>query len=632
MCGHSVAGGTSAYCGAGSLLGNGSLKPRLRAFCVATVTLVAAANLAGAEVVRVPLGKGATAALQDGRLLFLECHPPRGDAAAYYFERYLADPRQWTSFKNRQAVAVPFGLLKPEIQRQTLQLIFREDYVDGQGWWHTVAYSGKKGQETLWSLCEWTTGNGLNYKRILAAQKNLAGPALQQGERVLIPRDLLKEVMKRVTVRAPLPPLPAVQSAPALPAGPALPAPALAAVAAPTQAEPPEDNGLEPVDLDAVTRELVYGEDARGPYAMYRLKPGEALYTAVVVRFTDFRDNALIQDACRTVQERSGIIDVRNMPTGQRILIPIDMLSDRFRPQGSEQREEYEKGIEEARRLRLEQVRTKDLQGVVVVIDPGHGGRDQGGANYKSGLYEDELNYDVACRVKLLLETRTQAKVYMTIVDSSQQYQPTDGGRFAHDTDEKVLTTPPYENKDAKVSANLRWYLANSYLRDELKNGADPRKIVFTSFHTDALYNGTLRGAMAYIPGARYRRENELPEGAIYARYEECVQQREASSTAAERRRDEALSRNFAEDLMRALGKRRIRRHLEGDWIRSQIRQDGGVVYLPAVLRNTQIPTKILIEMANITNSTDCERLADPQWRQDFAEAYVDALKTYFGS
>ncbi|HUW59762.1 MAG TPA: N-acetylmuramoyl-L-alanine amidase [Candidatus Bathyarchaeia archaeon] len=606
-------------------MGNDLRKSRLRAVFIAAL-LLAGARIAGADVVRVPVDKGSTAALQDGRVLFLECRPPRDDAAAYYFERYLANPRQWTSFKNRQAVAVPFDLLKPEVQRQILLLVFREDCVDDQGWWHTVIYSGRQGQETLWSLCEWTTGNGLNYKKILASQKHIEGPALEQGQRILIPRDLLKDVMKRLTARAPLPAPPAVQSAPVLPA------PASPAVAAVPQAAPPEENGLEPVDLEAVTRELGYGKDARGSYAIYRLKPGEALYTAVVVRFTDFRDNDLIQEACRIVQERSGITDVRNMPAGRRILIPLEMLSDRFRPQGSEQREEYEKSIKEARRLRGEQVWTKDLEGVVVVIDPGHGGRDQGGANHKFGLYEDEVNYDVACRVKRILETQTQAKVYMTVLDTSQKYQPTDRSRFSHDTDEKVLTTPPYENKDSKISANLRWYLANAYLRDELESGADPRKIVFTSFHTDALYNATLRGAMVYIPGARYRRENELPEGAVYARYAECVQQRASSSTAAERRRDEALSRNFAEDLMQALGQKRIRRHLEGDWIRSQIRQNGGRVYLPAVLRNTQIPTKILIEMANMTNTTDCERLANPRWRQTFAEAYVNALKTYFGS
>jgi N-acetylmuramoyl-L-alanine amidase len=314
------------------------------------------------------------------------------------------------------------------------------------------------------------------------------------------------------------------------------------------------------------------------------------------------------------------------------VLIPLDLVSDRFAPKGSEPRRAYEEALGEAKRLRKQQVRTKGLEGVVVVLDPGHGGRDQGGSHERSNLYEDELNYDVACRVKKVIETRTRAKVYMTVRDLSSGYEPVDSTRFVHDTDEEVLTTPPYDNYDAKISANLRWYLANAIYFDEVRSGADPRKIIFTSFHTDALFDGRMRGAMVYIPGAKYRHGQEKPEGEIYARFKEAWEHRGATTSAAERRRDEALSRNFAEDLMQALGKRRIRRHLEGPWIRSQIRQDGGLVYVPAVLRNTLIPTKVLVETANLTNQADRERLADPNWRQNFAEAYVDALKTYFSS
>jgi N-acetylmuramoyl-L-alanine amidase len=220
----------------------------------------------------------------------------------------------------------------------------------------------------------------------------------------------------------------------------------------------------------------------------------------------------------------------------------------------------------------------------------------------------------------------------MTVRDKRQGFETTGKSRFTHDKTEAVLTTPPYENTDAKTSANLRWYLANAIYRDELKKGTDPRKIVFTSFHTENVYKSSMRGAMIYIPGARYRRESEEPEGAIYAHFKESRDHRAASSTAAERRRDEALSRNFAEDIMQALGRRQIRRHTEGDWIRSRICQDGGKVYVPAVLRNTLIPTKVLIECANIASETDCKHLADAKWRQAFAEAYVDGLKTYFGS
>lgn len=579
---------------------------------VLAALLVAGVRAYAGDLVKVEVGPGACAALKDGRSLFLECRPPKGEAAQAFFDAYLSDPDEWRIYRDRAAVAVRFERLKPEVQRRVLLAVFDGDYVDEKGWWHTALCSGKQGQETLWALCEWITGKGTNYRTVMADTHNkLSGTVLERGQRVLIPKALLLEVMKQ--------PTPKRKKEPAV------------------SEKEPMDREIEPeeerpVDLDAITNELKYGSDAKGAYAIYRLKPGEALYTAVVVRFTDIRDNQAILDACELIRTRNGIKDVREMQPGQRVVIPMDMLSDRFAPRDSEPRKEFEETLIEAKRLRKEHVRSKDLEGVVVVIDPGHGGRDRGCANEKLYLYEDELNYDVACRVKRILETQTRAKVSMTVRDKRQGFEPTDKSRFTHDKCEVVLTTPPYENTDAKISANLRWYLANAIYRDELKKGTDPRKMVFTSFHTEKLFKSSMRGAMIYIPGARYRRESEGPEGVLYAQFKESRDHRVAASTAAERRRDEALSRNFAEDIMEALGRKQIRRHLEGAWIRSQIRQDGGKVYVPAVLRNTLIPTKVLIESANMTNDTDCKHLADPQWRQGFAEAYVDALKAYFGS
>lgn len=72
--------------------------------------------------------------------------------------------------------------------------------------------------------------------------------------------------------------------------------------------------------------------------------------------------------------------------------------------------------------------------------------------------------------------------------------------------------------------------------------------------------------------------------------------------------------------------------HDAGDPIRNVIRQSGGKAYLPAVLRNTAVPTKILIEVANMTNPTDQTHLANPQWRQWFAEAFVQALRNHYGN
>ncbi|MCH7909800.1 MAG: N-acetylmuramoyl-L-alanine amidase [Candidatus Hydrogenedentes bacterium] len=324
---------------------------------------------------------------------------------------------------------------------------------------------------------------------------------------------------------------------------------------------------------------------------------------------------------------------MREIGAGQNVYIPLYMLSDRYLPKGSAGREAYEATIREAAKLRTTRARSVDLSDVVVILDPGHGGTDPGAQHRRAGLYEDEINYDIVARIVRLLEQETGATVYTTVVDTSHPTMPTDRKRFSYDKDEYLKTTPPYKNDgSASVSANLRWMLVNAIYDKELKRGVDPEKVVFTSIHTDSLYNANLRGAMIYTPGARYRRSEEIRTDKIYAVYSEGRHYNSFSSTSKERRRDEALSRNFAEILLENLGRKRIKRHDQGAPIRSQIRQGRNRVYVPAVLRNTKVPTKILVETANLKNRTDRKRLADPWWRQQFAIAYVDALKEYYGA
>jgi N-acetylmuramoyl-L-alanine amidase len=554
-----------------------------------------------AETLRENVDEYGTASFRNGRLIFLECRPPSGDEAKGFLERYLAEGANWQTYSGKGAVAIPFDQLNLQTRRKVLLAVFRADYVNEEGWHHTVVQGGRD-QETLWTLAEWLTGRGTNLEAI-ARLNALPSGSLQTGQKILFPRDLLLEVMREPT-ETPL-------------------------------VEDLQQAAQMPVDLDLTqaAEDLTYTRRGSNQYAVYRLKPGEALYTAVVVRFTDFRENVDILAACDTVQDESHIKDVHDMDPGTEIFIPVDMLSDRFKPEGSRERKEYEATIAEADRLRG-QVTSKDLDGIVVILDPGHGGKDWGTStiNHSYTLYEDEINYDIMCRVKQILETQTCAKVYVTMLDPEHGYTPQDVERFENDEDELVLSTPNYWNGNAKISANLRWYVANSIYRKEVKAGVDPRKVIFTSFHCDALFNDKLRGAMVYLPGAAYRKDRETgwPPGA-YDNYAEYKEQPEARSTAEERKRDEALSRNFAVTLLDELGKAEIKRHNVGDPIRRVIRQDGGKEYVVAVLRNTLVPTKVLVECANLTNPTDCQWVSQPWWRQRFAEAYVEALKAHYG-
>ncbi len=608
-----------------------------RALCAlfTGLVLLSALDASASVVLRKELESGVYAAIRGGQVLFLECSPPQGNQAQALLERYLADGDDWRLYKDRIAVAIAFNKLKPKAQREVLEAVFPLDYVDAAGWWHTVRFAQGDGEESIAALAEWLTGSSADLQKILAheANRNLREP-LNRGDRILIPQPLLLPVMKTHSPQPPPPPPPVVPAPTPKPIAPlSAPEPVVtASLESATETRDPVASLTIANGNDFTDGLLEYGEDRDGPYAIYRLQSGESLYSAVVVRFTDYRENADIQQACEIIQRRSGIRNVHRMSAGQPVLIPLDMLSDRYQPAGSEQRITWEAIREEARRLREQRVGTKDLDGVVVILDPGHGGRDRGAAIPHLGLYENEINYDIVSRIKHLLETYTQARVYVTVYDRQKGYAQTDATRFTHTQNAVVLTTPNYANDDARVSANLRWYLANDIFYRELDKGTDERKVIFASIHCDALFNQSLRGAMVYVPGAQYRRESERPSGSIYNHFEEVRRNPTASSTAAQRTRDEALSRNFALTLLQTMRTNDppLKVHDAGDPIRNVIRQSRGRAYLPAVLRNTTVPTKVLIEVANMTNPTDQQRLADPQWRQWFAEAFVNALRNHF--
>ncbi len=583
----------------------GWLRRHIWVLALAVLGLAQAAGAQGG--IRRDLEPGVSAVLRGGRILFLEAQLPLGKAAQQLLSKYLASAEDCKLYKDRQAVAVPFSKLNPKAQRAALEAVFPQDYVDASGWWHTVSFYGTDGSESTLLLAEWLTGTPgySNQIRVEGAQGPPAEP-LEKGLRLLVPMRLLLPAMQALTPRP-----------------------------APSEPTEPKGDAKAGTGHESVSPEvsgLSYGSDKEGKYAEYHMRKGETIYSGVVGRFTDYSGHTEVQGACEVIMQRSGIKDDRKVGAGQRIRIPLEMLADRYQPQGTEERKEYDEVQAEAQRLSGDKNRTKDLEGVVVILDPGHGGRDSG-APPVDGVYEYAVNYDIACRIKSLLETKTRAKVFMTMRDVDHGFAVSNAHKFGEDGNKVVQTTPPYYNDDAKVSANLRWYLANDIYRHERAAGVTERNVLFTSIHCDALHR-EMKGAMIYVPGAAHRRETETPNGHDYNQYAEARGARAASCTDAQALRDEAMSRVFAQTLVGALGAHKpvIRVHQSGDPIRNVIRQRGGKAYLPCVLRNACVPTKVLIETGNTNNAEDRANLADPKWRQAFAEAYIDALRRHYGS
>ena len=372
--------------------------------------------------------------------------------------------------------------------------------------------------------------------------------------------------------------------------------------------------------------DLKYGRDRDGGFAVYRLKKGEALYSAVVIRFTGRVDVQEVNDLAAKVARRSGIDNVTGIRVGYPVKIPIDDLLPEYLPRDDPRRQAWERSHAAVERY-TNAAGSRNLDGVAVILDAGHGGRDIGASH--NGIWEHDYVYDVLCRVKKLLEATTRARVMPTIKDRRDGYTIRDATRLPRSRSEVLLTSPPFPLTGTVPSVNLRWYLSNAWFRRLTGEGVDPDKIVFTSLHADARHP-SLRGAMVYVPGAEYRRGRYGSAGAVYARYREARETPFVSFTREQRERSEGLSRQFAAALMDAFAGRQVAVHPYGPVRERIIRR--GRSWVPAVLRCNIVPVQVLVEISNLSNPEDSRSLADPAYRQRVAEAYVEGLVRYFSA
>jgi N-acetylmuramoyl-L-alanine amidase len=630
---------------------------------------------------------GLRASLENGRDLALLVQARSGDDYARIAARYLGPGRPVSGLSEAnpgraRVVAgswyrVPIALLSPSWLEKTLRSAFPADSPDENGWVHRPAASSLDTYgEGAWELALWYTGDGRNFDAVMRAN-GLTDPILPRGARVTVPAHLLlgpfraawEKAMREGAARrasAPTAPLAPPSSTPSPSAPATAPSPSTSTSRIPDGATGSGDAGGEPDDAEealgeeterssdadrpglgepaagaplpgrtpqAATAggpsELTFAKDGQGSYAAYRLKPGEALYSSVVVRFTGRVDPEDVGEAAAAIARRSGIAEMTNIPSGYTVKIPRDMVLPEFLPPDDRKRRAVEELRREAESVK-NPVRSRNLQGIHVILDAGHGGIDPGA--FIGGVAEHEVAYDVLCRVKRLLEAETGATVHPIIEDPAGKFEPRGGRILRASGREEILTTPAHVNGDASdtsLGVNLRWLLANAIQRKLVRSGVDPGKIVFASFHADVLHP-SLRGAMVYVPGERYRRGS-------YACYDpDCAQYAEArgapvlSFSKTDRVKSEGLSREFAGKLVRALGARGIRIHPYQP-VRDRIIRRGRT-WLPAVLRGNTVPVKVLVEMANLNNPDDRSRLQDPSFRESFARAFTDALLAYYRS
>jgi len=463
------------------------------------------------------------------------------------------------------------------------------DRGEERGWLHRSRGEG------LDRVALWLTGNAANAGELRRANGR-SNDLLRPGDEVQVPVALLLPIFR-------------VEPAPA----------AAPAVAQALQAPAAGPASTSPVDTIA----LDYGEDAQGKYAIYRLRAGEALYSAVVVRFTgrDLADdvNALSAE----IAKRSGIVDVTDIPVGYPVKVPLEMVLPEYLPAGHPRHVEYEAAVSASARFR-NQVTAVDLAGITVILDAGHGGRDVGAA--MGGVWESLYVYDIMLRVKRLLEAYTAARVVPTTRDG-EEFRLDDRDVLAFSRGHAVLTTPPYVIEDSRVGVNLRWYLANG-VHHRAASQSGPEKVVFVSIHADSLHP-SLRGAMVYIPEAGRSGGNPARAGADYGGRQEVRDHPRGGLSRKELLRSEGLSRDLAAHLLAAFRAEGLAVHPFKPVRETVIRNRRK--WVPAVLRYNHVPAKVLLEVCNLANPDDRALIQTRAFREKVAQAMVEGILGYYG-
>jgi N-acetylmuramoyl-L-alanine amidase len=543
-----------------------------------------------------------------GKTPVLLIQPARGDGWITIAQRFTGNSRTVNDLKAAnpglrqirldRRVAVPVEQLRGDLRLAVVRRIFPLDQRTQEGWEHEVLDPFSDGVEETWDwLAVLFSGKASAADSLRRANPAVTETGLVRGLSVVVPESRLLSVFREIApVATPTPrPTRVVRATPVPTATPSLPG-----------------TGAGPLE---------YGRDGKGEFAVYRLRHGEALYSAVVVRFTGQLLAIQVNETAMEIAVRSGIEDVTSIPIGYPIKIPIDLLEPRYLPASNSRRVEWE-----AERLELEGffelVTATDLSGVHVILDAGHGGADSGAV--QGGIWEAVYAYDIMCRIKANLEKHTRATVWTTTEDTRSGFVTPERNRLDQSRDRVVLTKPPYRIGDATLGVHLRYYLTNDIILNRIGPDVPRSKTVFLSVHADSLHS-SVRGAMVYVP-SRYLRPTEpytvgRSDIKAFAEYKAHPTIRLGSDFKA---RVEASSRHMAGSVIGSLERNDIAVH-ENEPVRDRVLR-GRRGWVPAVLRYTAAGNAVLLEVCNLGNPEDRELIVQHEWRESFARAVVEGL------
>jgi N-acetylmuramoyl-L-alanine amidase len=485
-------------------------------------------------------------------------------------------------------LAIPVTTLRADLRIEVVRRLFPADRRVEAGWEHWALDPFGGGEESWRFLADLFADRQSDADDLRAANPGEPAAGPRRGRKLLIPAGALREEFR-----------------------------SLIPVAVPTPGPTAE---LRTADDGPLT----YGADEQGAYALYKLQRGEALYSAVVVRFTGQVYASQVNATASEIANRSGIRDVTDIPIGYPIKIPLELLLPKYLPADDPRRIGWE---EERRELGqfLEIVQATDLSGVHVVIDAGHGGADTGAI--VDGLWEATYVYDVACRIKSALERHTRAKVWVTRKDSTRGFDVPDSDRLPQHRNQVLLTRPPYELTDSVLGVHLRWYLTNDIILNRLDSRVPRSKTVFLSVHADSLHP-TVRGAMVYVPSRYLRPTTYTVDRRDIRKYTEYRNHPTVRLGSGFKARVEASSRRLAEHIIDSLDRNRVEVHPD-DPVRDRVLR-GRRSWVPAVLRYTAAQNAVLVECCNMANEADRALLVDRRWREEFARGVVEGMAAAF--